>query len=399
MKILVLASRVPSLNAKGDQAVAFRRIRALLQRHYVVHLVCLYNIRSAEDAEGIKYLRKLGVIVYPSTQSRVLVVWNLTKACFSATPFQVALFSDCRVRKQIEKIIETQDISVVVCVMLRLGDNLPKGGSVPMVVDLVDSMALNFERKASKLRWLNPLGILYRIEAKRLLKYERLLAKLCDVTITVSAIDRDYINAPNVMVIPLGVDLSFTADRPEQFAHEVIFTGNMSYSPNIEAICWFYENCWADIRREVVDAKLIIVGDRPSHLIYEVVADDSSVVVTGRVDSVLAMIANASVAVAPMRSGSGMQFKILEAMLMKVPVIASQLGIGDIRASVGVDIIKADAASEFVFQTVALLLDEEYNVDVGLSGYKYIAKNHSLERQQDEFLGIVKKLGERKGVR
>jgi len=91
------------------------------------------------------------------------------------------------------------------------------------------------------------------------------------------------------------------------------------------------------------------------------------------------------VAIAPMQSGSGMQFKILEAMACGVPVVASTLGLGDIAAVDGKNILLADTPGLFTESVISLLQSEELREKVGNSGMYYVTQNHSWDALNQHF--------------
>ena len=87
-----------------------------------------------------------------------------------------------------------------------------------------------------------------------------------------------------------------------------------------------------------------------------------------------------------MQSGSGMQFKILEAMACGVPVVTTARGLGDISASPGKDILVADSPKDFSRAVVSLLESEPLSRDVGDRGLRYVRANHSWDVLNERFV-------------
>jgi glycosyltransferase involved in cell wall biosynthesis len=130
--------------------------------------------------------------------------------------------------------------------------------------------------------------------------------------------------------------------------------------------------------------RLVIAGNNPRP---EVIAlrSDNKVTVTGRVASLAAVLNSSRVSIAPMQSGSGMQFKILEAMACGVPVIASTLGLGDIAAVDGQDIILADTPDSFTDAVISLLQSESLREKIGDAGLRYVQAHHSWDAINERF--------------
>ena len=131
----------------------------------------------------------------------------------------------------------------------------------------------------------------------------------------VSNKDFQNINSKNIFTLPIGINLDFVKRiKNLNNNNRIIFTGNMNYFPNLEAIEWFIKNCWFNIKFKIKDCELYIVGRNPTKKLLKLIAKEDKIFVTGEVKSVFDYIKTSSLAIAPMQSGSGMQNKIIEAM-------------------------------------------------------------------------------------
>ncbi len=178
-----------------------------------------------------------------------------------------------------------------------------------------------------------PLSWIYKLEGNRLEKYEKVISEHFQFCAVVSQSEAEIFRrfAPNgnIMVIPNGVDSQFfhPAMFKEQRARSkqhraIIFTGAMDYFPNIDGVLYFQKEILPLIKKEVPDVKFYIVGNNPAQKI-RMMREEDDIEVTGYVEDVRPYISKASVSVVPLRIGKGIQNKILEAMAMGVPVVAT----------------------------------------------------------------------------
>jgi glycosyltransferase involved in cell wall biosynthesis len=173
--------------------------------------------------------------------------------------------------------------------------------------------------------------------------------------------DRQSIGDPRIAVVPNGVDTEAISyyDGPRD-AESLIFTGNMGYQPNVDAVTWFAAECWPQLRRRLPHLRFSIVGARPAAAVAALTRIEG-IEVVGPVSSMAPHLQRATVAVCPIRCGSGMQNKILEAMSAGVPVVTTAFANRSIRADVPGDIrvaVENDSAG-FVKGVLDLLLNPE----------------------------------------
>lgn len=379
MRILAISPRIPAAGRNGDQVLSYFRI-AHLARHHTVRVICFG--REEQDIAARNALESFGVTVQLIQWRVAPAALSLARALFDGTPFQCAFYESIVFRRAFDAALREFNPDAVYCVMVRTMRNaLSYQGS--LFVDMIDSMALNFFRRSQMASGWRRLVL--RAEYKRIKEFERRVAARASISFVVSDIDRREIGVSNVHVIPLGIDMSrFSAAAQPARAATIAFTGNMFYAPNVEAIVWFCERCWPDIKRAIPDARLVIAGNRPDPRVVALSAD-KSIQVTGRVDSIVTILNAAAVAIAPMQSGSGMQFKILEAMACAVPVVASTLGLGDISAAPGRDILIADSPEAFTAAVLSLLRSENLCSRIGTAGLRYVREQHDWEVLNERF--------------
>lgn len=383
MKLLAISGRIPAIDRNGDQVISYFRLTHLARTN-TVELICFGNRNLPDDRTATLALEARGIVVH-------LVPWKTYNAAlqvllaipFRGMPFQCAYFRSRLFRNMFETVLARFAPDALYAVMIRVLPNA-RGFKGRLFVDMVDSMGLNFGRRATmQTGWK---GKFLGIEARRVAAFEKDVAQRAEQCFVVSSIDQQAIESDHVGVLPLGIDVT-RFNRPEHAATAplIAFTGNMFYQPNVDAMLWFAEHCWPAIKAAVPGVRVVVVGNRPPPSLISLGKADPSIEVTGRVPSVAAIIKTAAVAVAPMRSGSGMQFKILEAMACGVPVVATSIGQGDICCKAGVDILVRDDASAFAQDVIALLQSAVLREQVGGAGFVYVQKNHSWDAINERF--------------
>lgn len=383
MKILAICPAVPAKDAKGYQVQAYHRLRHLSKNHSVT-VVCFGQGDSDERHKSA--LTDMGVRLRMLPWRRSVGLFEMLKAFFNhKMPLQCALFSSAEFKAAVDEVIRETAPDVIHSTTIRVLPNLD-GWSEPLILDLVDSMALNFRRRAEQAPWWS--RFLWKFEQARVARCERVVANQSVTSFVVSSVDKDEMGCAGVNVLPLGIDGDCYCKGLPATEPIVVLTGNMSYQPNIEAAIWFATKCWPSISAAIPGALFVIAGNRPAPAVRNL-GNNPTIRVTGRVPIMADVLRSAQVAVAPMQSGSGMQFKVLEAMACGIPVVTSKLGLGDIQATPNSDLIIANTPSEFIESTLQLLASSDLRIKVGNSGHNFVAKHHTWNSVNSDFERIV----------
>ena len=378
-KILFISGRFPYPLHKGDQLMLFNNIR-LISQEYSVTLITFYDEESELDnLDKVKrYCEKVVLIKRIALLSYI----NILLSVFRLEPMQVSYYRSNLFEKKLNSLLDAEKFDIIHVYMLRMAHYV-RDVSTCKVLSLIDSMHLNMSRRV-----LNETGLkkaIFKYEEWLLKSYENNCAEWFDRSIVVSKIDKEYINNHNVKVIPVGVDIQVKNNYKQN--DTIIFTGNMGYFPNQDAVKWFIDNCLKLIIKKIPGIRFVVIGKNPPQFLRQL-NDGKNIFIKGFVESIQNEMQNATIAVAPMQSGSGMQIKILESMAAGLPVVATSLGIGDIGAKNGDSVLIADTADEFSSKCLSLLINKNQRTDVGNSALNYVKKNHSWKGFQKQYINL-----------
>jgi glycosyltransferase involved in cell wall biosynthesis len=178
-------------------------------------------------------------------------------------------------------------------------------------------------------------------------------------------------------IMPNGVDVDFWKRAGRELGNDTIaFTGAMDYRPNTDAALYLIEDVLPLVRRSIPDAKLLLVGRDPTPGLVRA-GEREGVTVTGFVDDVRPFLERATVFVAPLRFGAGIQNKVLEAMAMEVPVVASELAADGLRTEDGQrpPVAVAVQAEEFADHVVRILRERTGDRTPDVEARRYVETN------------------------
>jgi glycosyltransferase involved in cell wall biosynthesis len=204
----------------------------------------------------------------------------------------------------------------------------------------------------------------FMMEARKMARYEPEAVRRFHHIIAVSENDRTLMSAmtdpDRITVAPTGVDLSLYRGAAGHEASNpvVVFLGSMDWEANVDGVTYFHRDMWPRIRAAVPNATFRIVGRNPSARVRKL-ADDSSVVVTGDVPSVVVHLREAAVFVVPLRIGGGTRLKIYEAMAAGRAVVSTTIGAEGLDVNHETDCILADDPAQFSDAVASLLLNAE----------------------------------------
>lgn len=358
MRIAFVTARPPFPPLKGDQARAYHQIRLLRARHAITVITLMSS--SSDEQDGLTPLRDICERVITVPLRRLDRAASLVRGAFTRLPLQTLLYWSPRANAAIHRALDQGDFDLIHVQLARMAPYLQNRLGTPRVIDLIDSLALNMERRYRREK--NVRRYAAWLEWRRLSRYEREICQNFERATVVSATDKQSIgDYDNLSINPIGVDLSQFSYVPvgdqKRQPGLITFTGNMGYFPNIDAATWFASQVFPAVRARFPKSRFEIIGTNPAASIRQLQQSLPNVTVTGHVPNIAERLAAAQVAVVPMLSGSGMQFKVIEAMAVGTPVVATQFALGGLSNLRGDELAIENTAEGFAEQVCRLLSD------------------------------------------
>ncbi len=383
-KLVVITSRFPYPLEKGDKLRAYFQIKEL-SKEFEIHLISLSEIHISEDQ-----LAQLKPFVHSTTvcQLSPLQKWfGAFVQLFGKKPIQVGYFYNWKIQRRINKLLVEIRPDHIYCQLIRVSEYVKNYHDCPKTIDYMDALSKGIERRVDKKslfkRWL------FNLEYKRLVNYENAIFSYFEYHTIISDQDRQHIfhaQRQQIKVIPNGVNELFFEAYSAQKKFDIVFTGNMSYPPNVEAAAYIVKEVLPFLPDTV---RLMLSGATPTNELLALKRE--RVEITGWVDDIRESYAQGKLFIAPMFIGTGLQNKLLEAMAMGLPCVTTTLANNALNAIPNDSILIANSSEEFIVRVKELLTNPELYKQIAANGKRFIETNYRWTECTKELIEIIKK--------
>jgi len=338
---------------------------------------------SEEELAHARSLEEQGFKVLVAHRSPLHAKLSALAALATRTPLSVAHYASRRLEQLIRGAACRVKFDLVVSFcssMAQYADALP---DVPQIVDFVDLDSQKWALYASYTPW--PKSWIYRLESRRLVRYEKVLASRALFTLVRTEPERQdclrLLGEGRFEVLANGVDLDYFRPDSEKIpSSELVFTGIMDYFPNVQAVQFFCRDILPLVQEVVPDVRFTIVGARPIQSVLEL-GSLAGVTVTGRVPDVRPYLQQAAAAVVPLKLARGIQNKVLEAMAMATPVVATKAAFRGIATGGHHGVAVCDEPRHFAEAINRFLKDPDARAEAGCLGRQFVERNFVWDKQ------------------
>jgi len=410
MNVLMLAQLLPFPLDSGGKIKSYHFLKAVAEKHDVT---LLSFVRSDEETELAEHLAQFCERIHTCRLTRSVLrdAKMFAVSLLRRESFIVRRDNALGMHAMVEQLMASADYDVVHVDHLQMAQFVPENGQTIKVLDehnvewrIVERIARSEPTVARR--------VLAALEYPRLRAFEREACGRADYVLTVTEEDRAALTQliggvrrqgehPRIETIPIGVDTDYFSYswQPERRA-KCVFVGTMYWPPNVDSVMYFCRDILPLARPEIPELTFDIVGLRPAKAVLRLEKTCSGVRVAGSVDDVRPYMAQSRVLVVPLRSGSGMRVKILNAMATGVPVVTTSIGCEGIDGLVPVreparadanreaNVWIADTPQEFAGAVVALTRDDELSATLSRNGRKLMVEKYDWGIIRRTILGL-----------
>ena len=368
MKIFVLLPRIPYPLEKGDKLRAFNQIKQLAKRNEII-LCALNDNKKVNEQDAFHALQPYCQSINFIKITKPQIGLGLVRAFIKGLPMQCGYFYNRKAAKKVNALIAKHKPEMLFCQLLRTAEYI-RHKDIPKTIDYQDIFSYGMKRRADVASFVT--RPIYNMEYRRLCRYEAAIFDDFDVKTIISAPDRDLFpheRRNDILIVPNGVDHERYHPMDREKKYDLVFTGNMSYAPNVNAVEYLANEILPIVWKTLPEVKMYIAGATPDPRVKK--CANEKIIVSGWLDDIRTAYAESRVFIAPMRIGTGLQNKLLEAMSMRLPAITSPLANASLGAKPNEEILVGSNAQEMAQHIVTLLTDKEKADRLAQAGFDF----------------------------
>ena len=390
MKILYVCHRFPFPPKRGGKIRPFNMIKHLARENEVTVASLVRSSVEAKEGEGLSghcAHYEMGRVRDPVQMLRMLARLP------TPTPSSMGYFYSPTLAKRVRELLARDQFDLIFVHCSSAAQYVEHVEGIPKILDFGDM---------DSQKWLEyvrckpfPLSLGYRLEGAKLERAEKQLARRFDLCTATTRAEwqtlEDYGTGAPTDWFPNGVDSEYFAPTDEPYDPDTIaFVGRMDYYPNQECMFDFCARALPLIQAKRPGLKLLIIGADPSPAVQRL-GTIPGVTVTGSVPDVRPYLRRAAVMVAPLNIARGTQNKILEAMAMGVPVVASRVAAGGVDATAPEHFLVASTVDEYRNAILRIVENPAERQRLSIAGRARMLSHHAWERSMQRLDGIIER--------
>ena len=347
---------------------AFNQIKQLAKHNEII-LCALNDCPKVSEQDAFHALQPYCQSINFIKISKPQILLGLVRAFFKGLPMQCGYFYNRKAAKKINALLAKHKPEMLYCQLLRTAEYI-RHKDLPKAIDYQDIFSYGMKRRADIASFIT--RPVFNMEYRRLKRFEAITFDDFDVKTIISEPDRalfPHEKRDEILIVPNGVDHDYFKPQESEKKYDLVFTGNMSYPPNVNAVEYLTHEILPIVWKTLPETILYIAGATPDPKVKKAACD--KIIVSGWLDDIRTAYTQSRVFIAPMRIGTGLQNKLLEAMSMRLPTITSPLANASLGAKLDDEILIGSNAQEMAQHIITLLTDKEKADRIAQAGFDF----------------------------
>lgn len=374
----MLTPYLPYPLLSGGQIRTYNLLKQLAKKHEITLFALIKNHQEKEYIKEIEpFCKQVRVF---KRSSKPFTLRNIIKTAFSSYPFLVMRNHVPEAVEAIKQDLSSQSYDLIHAETFYMMPHIPQTDTPVLLVEQTIEY-LGYQSYAQK-RSL-PLKLLLNLDIKNIIHWERHYWREANVLVSMSEDDRTYIQKflskpQKVKVVSNGVNSDWFAQKERIFSKEptILFVGTFKWLPNVEAVGYLVNEIWPFVKQLMPQAKLKIVGNAPTKTVKKYGEDDPSIDVVGRVEDIRDAFCSSHVLLAPVLSGKGTRYKILEAMASGTPIVATSTAVEGLNVEHNKQALVSDEPQQMAEYVTQLINDSDLWQNLSENGREFVQKEY-----------------------
>ena len=388
MKILFLSRWFPFPANNGSKLRIYNLLRGLSQHHDVTLLSFMDQPDVSPEAPEIHSIcREVHVVPWREFDPRS---WRARLALFSLKPRSVVDTFSKEMAQKISGLLGSQKFDIIIASQFPMAAYFPYFGNTPAVFEELELGLIYGDAHDPAAGWKKRLR--HALTWLKLRRYFSQLLTVFQACTVVSEKERQLVRQifpdfkKEIMVLPNCVNgKEYETLRVDPTPNQLVFTGSFRYHTNYEAMLWFVGDVFPKVLDKIPDAHLVITGDHAGLSL----PSSRNVTLAGYVDDIASLIASSTVSLAPLWSGGGTRLKILEAMAIGTPVVATSKGAEGLDVISGEHLFIADDPQQFAEFVIRLLGENDLRAKISSNARSFVGENYDWAKVMPKLFSLL----------
>jgi len=392
---LMLTPYLPYPLLSGGQIRTYNLLKNLSRKHDITLFSLIKEEKEKQYINQIKpFCGKVAVFKRPKSP---WALRNILLAGFTPYPFVVTRNLPIGAKSIIARALQEDQFDLIHAETFYMMPNIPET-NIPILLVEQTIEYLGYQSYVKQSKWW-PLKPFLYLDVLKIYLWEKYFWQKANRLVTMSQEDKQFIQKVvakplQIDVVANGVDTDFFDKISKHLPQQptVLFVGTFKWLPNVDAVKVLVKEIWPQIIKAVPQARLKIVGFSPTKEIIDF-GKDPQIEVLGNVGDIREAYGSAHVLLAPIRSGKGTRYKILEAMATGTPIVSTKLGVEGIDVTPGKEVLVGESFSELAKLTIKVLKNTPLRQQMAEAGKGLVRKRYNWQCISQELDRIYQDLG------